>query len=672
MFQTQIYMSRYLLQAVCIGIMLVNFISISSAQVNSLAYQQRQSDLIDSALINNFTDDAIVFQAYRGIPVDTNVLNNWIDQVPTRSTLDFLIVKMVRILYLSNGEYDNKIYSALDTLPFWMNKGDTLYGYWSENHMIQWMSSDWLLHEKFNKPIDPALYDRLEHYLDLKLQYGFYEFFSTTYAPYSFGGIINLADFAQDPIIKSKATAVAQKLISELLMVTTEEGTFFPAAGRNYYGSYDKAYGHNVQSIIYLTTGLGRQLTRAQHGSSFLATSDLYIEDAAATYTTQLDTLYSIGHSLDSGFVLNSTQTPIDKIVFQWSSGAYFMPEVAKASANIVIDSMLWNHVDFEPFVQLKGLSADQIEDISEVLSPVSKSTLICGQDVHIFKNNSVSLASIQNFHPGKAGFQQFPCVANIGQNAIMTASGETAVPWRGRKSNHSNEHMPYVEQNSNVALLMYWPENGNIILESMDVSLLVEDNDMDEIVEDSLWIMFRQDNNYVAYRRSCADLDNDGAYTCPTDPVQSWAVVVGDSTMYNSFANFQTLISNAEFEESFTHNAIDQKTEYYASVTFDNITIDHTWKRDSVLVGIDDVAINEADVTLFPNPAQNSFTVILDAKLGDVEIQVMDITGRNTYNTSAVNTTAVQIDMNNWTDGMYLVRIQHSNGSITKKLLKN
>lgn len=667
-------MLRHLLQALSIAFLVLFFFSNASAQTNSIAYEQRREALIDSALLpSNFNENAIVFQAYRGIPIDTNVLNNWISQVPTRSTLDFLIVKMVRILYLTNGEYDNKIFSALDTLPFWMNKGDTLYGYWSENHMIQWMSSDWLLHEKFNFPVDADLHNRLEHYLDLKLQYGFYEFFSTTYAPYTFGGIMNLADFAQDPVIKTKATAVAKKLISELLMVTNEQGTFFPAAGRNYYGSYDKAYGHNVQSIIYLVSGLGRQLTKAQHGSVFMATSDLYIEDAAATYTTQLDTLYSIGHSLDSGFVINSTQSPIDKIVFQWSSGAYFMPEVAKASASVIIDSMLWKHVDFEPFVLLDGLTADQIEDISEVLSPVSKSTLICGQDVHIFKNNSVTLASIQNFHPGKAGFQQFPCVADIGRNAIMTASGQTGNLWRGRKSNHANEHLPYVEQSSNVALLMYWPENGNIILESMDVSLLFEDADMDEIVEDSLWIMLRQDNNYVAYRRSCATLDNDGAYTCPTDPVQSWAVVVGDSSMYNSFTNFQTLISNAEFEESFTYNTTDEKIEYYASVTFDNITIDHTWKRDSITVGIDDVMIDDANVNIYPNPAQSSFTVALDAQLGDVQIHVTDITGRNIYSTSAVNTTAVvPVDMTNWTDGMYLVRIQHSNGTITKKLLKN
>lgn len=664
-------MPRLLLQAFCAAFLLLNVYS-SSAQVNSAAYQQRQSDLIDSALTaSNFTSDAMVFQVYRGVPIDTSALNGWIAQIPTRSTMDFDVVKMVRMLFLSNGEYDNWIYSSIDTLPFWVNKYDTLYGYWSENHMIQWMSSEWLLHEKFNRPTSPDLEQRVNHYLDLKLEYGFYEFFSSTYMPYSFGGIMNLADFAQDPTIKAKAELVAKRLMSDLLMVTNDQGIFFPAAGRNYYSKYIRPYGETHQSIIYLLTGLGNQVVKAQHASAFLATSDLYIEDVVANMSTEVDTLYSLGHPIDSSLSIHAGYRDVDRLMFQWSFGGYFPPEFALESAQLITDSVMWGHVDFQPFQLFRSFSPAQIQNLAEGLENVSSSTLICEQDLRIFKKRSVTLASIQDFHAGNAGFQQFPCVANIGRSAILTASGEFVVPWRDRNSNNANEHLPYVEQLHNVALLMYWPANGNIILKDPQVALHFEPGDMDEVVEDSLWLIARQDNNYVAVRRSCTTM-NTGYYVCPTEPVQSWAIVVGDSIMYGSFSNFQSLVGSAQLNESFEYNETDEKFEYYASLSFDTISIDHLWERDSVTVGINDVALDENAVKLYPNPAYQQFTVELDPQLADAVVQVMDITGREVYRADLRNSNHIQVDMADWNSGMYLVQIQHSNGTITKKLLKH
>jgi len=76
------------------------------------------------------------------------------------------------------------------------------------------MSSAWLLHEKFNWNIsDPTLHKRLLHFLTLKVNYGFYEFFSPTYFPYLLSGLLNLADFSKDEHIKSLAEQAAQRLI---------------------------------------------------------------------------------------------------------------------------------------------------------------------------------------------------------------------------------------------------------------------------------------------------------------------------------------------------------------------------------------------------------------------------------------------------------------------------
>jgi hypothetical protein len=122
----------------------------------------------------------------------------------------------MRVLCLSNGLYSDSLLPHMLSVPYWVNYGDTLRGYWSENHMIMWMSTDWLLHERFGKPIDNRLRTRLVHYLHLKNDYGFYEFFSPVYAPYCLSGLLNLADFAQDAEIKSLAQSAAQRLLREL------------------------------------------------------------------------------------------------------------------------------------------------------------------------------------------------------------------------------------------------------------------------------------------------------------------------------------------------------------------------------------------------------------------------------------------------------------------------
>src|SRR5690554_5890618 len=104
-------------------------------------YEQRKVAYIDTAL-NNFSSHAITLQAYKGLSIDQATLDTIYAKIGTKSTKDFDIVKLVRVLFLTNGSYDNQILNALENTPFWITKDEVLRGYWSENHMIMWMSSN--------------------------------------------------------------------------------------------------------------------------------------------------------------------------------------------------------------------------------------------------------------------------------------------------------------------------------------------------------------------------------------------------------------------------------------------------------------------------------------------------------------------------------------------------
>ena len=70
-----------------------------------------------------------------------------------------------------------------------------------------WMSSAYLLEESHNIDTnDPELVTRLTSYLKAKIEYGYYEFYSTLYLPYTLSGLLNLVDFCQDATIQDLAT----------------------------------------------------------------------------------------------------------------------------------------------------------------------------------------------------------------------------------------------------------------------------------------------------------------------------------------------------------------------------------------------------------------------------------------------------------------------------------
>jgi hypothetical protein len=648
-----------------------------SCVANNPVYEQRRTDYINHSLAN-FSRHTITIQAYMGVPVDSATLHQLVGDIRRTGTVDFDIVQLVRILCLSSGQYNSLILPALDSIPFWLTKGDTLHGYWSENHMIQWMSSDWLLHERYGKAVDANLDNRLRHYLHMKVDYGFYEFFSSVYSPYCLSGLLNLADFAQDVEIKTLATLASQRLLKEILMVTNDQGVFFPTAGRNYYGKYESAYDQNHNNLIFLLTGFGPAPTSASHAGGFLATSTLPVDSIITSWKSELDLTYHIGHSLDTSFVLNNGQSYLDRTIFQWSFGGYFDPRVAGTTAQLLTDSNLWKHVDFTPFAPFSQFDSITIVSLAQQLTAASKSTVICNEDAVIFKHKSITLSSVKDFWKGKLGYQQFPCVANLGTTAVFTASGQVKQNWDNRSATNANDNLPYVGQKHNVALLMYRPEYKSPILPSKnpEVALHFNATDFDEVKQDSMWLLGRQANQYVAVRRHCLDSIN-GVAACYMDKGQTWVIIVGDSAMYGSFNQFQTVVDQSTFQEKWFMDTVSEPNQYvyYAKINFDTTSVEYAWGVDTVTAtGIKQIAANDA-LNLYPNPTFDKLNLDLSAlKNQQATIEVTNMFGqvmfteKTTLNTS--NNKAIYVS--GWPSGIYTIAVETLENKYVKQFLKS
>ncbi|MFN8237148.1 MAG: T9SS type A sorting domain-containing protein [Chitinophagales bacterium] len=660
------------------GLLFFHSISFS----NPADYEARRLAYIDNAL-SSLNSDAITIQAYKGVAVDPTELTTILNNIATKSTVDFDIVKLIRVLEFTHGEYDSLILPVLCPIPFWLEKNETNREYWSENHMIMWMSSDWLLHEKYGKIIDSTLERRLRHYLQLKVQYGFYEFFSSTYAPYCLSGLLNLADFSQDAEIKDLAAQASRRLLKDLLMLTNDKGVFFPTAGRNYPGKYETAYGQNHNSLIYLLTGLGEIPGGASHSGGFLSTSSIEVSDVINSLTTTLNTVFTIGHTLQNGINnINNTMSAKDKVIFQWSSGDYFHPDVSKSTFQLLKDLNLWGHFEFADFRQYSFLPSDLAPAIAEIASPISKSSGIYNPTIAIFKNKSVTLSSLQDFWKGKLGYQQFPVMANAGTTAVFTLSGKPNIDWDNRPSHNANIHLPYVKQTDNIALVMYRPEKGLALFgykdDKLDVELHWQSNKFDEIRESGNWLLGRQGDGYVAVRRNCTGEIN-GVKACNNPDGQTWVFMVGNADMYGSFDHFQQLIEQSQYEEKWYFNLPTLQWVYYSKIVVDGKTIEYAWNGDifSGPTQTPTAVLNSSkevkSLTIFPNPATDAVTVALPLSLRSATLSVFDIKGAEIYSEKIIapppgNT--ITISTKDWTEGMYMLLLESQQDIYTQKLL--
>lgn len=116
-------------------------------------------------------------------------------------------------------------------------------------------------------------------------------------------------------------------------------------------------------------------------------------------------------------------------------------------------------------------------------------------------------------------------------------------------------------------------------------------------------------------------------------------------------------------------------KFEYTSGSESNSIYIDDV--NITGILGIDDNIIDEASVSLFPNPASQTTTLSYHLnKKGNTKIELIDVLGKkimeinNNAQTEGDYTVPISKQELNLLNGMYLIRISIDNQTITKKLI--
>lgn len=519
---------------------------------------------------------SMVIQAYEGGQIPLKTLNDAINNLNTSSKGDFRLAQLVRVLFLTDL-YDDIILPHLADLDYWLTHGEDQYVYWSENHMILWTSSAYLMKQREGWEMDEYMEKRLHHYLDLKLEYGFYEFFSTDYFRFTLGPLLNLADFAQDRQIRDKATRAAKRMLKEMLMIFNDRGAFYPAAGRNYNNHYTR---FEAKSLFWIITGKGPKRKRADYDGGYLATSSINLDDVAATYRSKVNTTLAQGHHQNENQSVHAGLPRHERTVFQWTSGAYFHPDTASDTAYTVDYYGLHDRKEFKDLAKAAWLPNSWMNAISKIGATFSRGSSISRATIDIFKNRNVVLTSLDNFYPGYKGYQQWPWAATIEDIAVWTQTGDIPSGWAKKSSVSQNSHLPKVQQEGNVALITYFPNiEIRVAGGSKRVTLHWPTERFDEHTERGKWLIARKQNSYIAVLRYGHEFNADGfPFSDQNAGRQMWAVVVGNQDMHGSYDNFINIIDNAGIKETYDFDWKKGRKVYFTRIDVDGKYIRNWW----------------------------------------------------------------------------------------------
>ncbi len=642
-------------------------------------FDDRRNEFINGAINGNSLEGAIL-KAYRDVPINQSVIDEALESVIEERHLDFKLIKLIRIMFLTEGEFDQQILTALEPIPFWLPDADNLREYWSENHMIMWMSANWLLHEKHDWEARPTLRQNVVHYLNLKNEYGFYEYFSPVYAQFTIAALMNLADFSEDEEIKAKATSAVQRLLSELLLFANDRGVYYPVAGRGYPGQYTGP--GKYKRSIYLLTGRGELSGGAGNASVSIATSSVDFSEVISSWKEEENFTLHLGHTIFEGKRINSELSREDKIIFQWSSGGYFHPATANDMIWQLGNYNMWDHRQFRAYKKFKWLPPNFGHLAANFTKSISKSSYIGEAEINIFKNKGIVLSSNSSLLKGHAGYQQWPWVATVETEPIWTKSGNVGEGSVGN-GRSNNTSLPYIDQNENVALIMYRPNWDLPIfgIDDFNIWLYYQTEKFDEVNEFDNWVVGKLDDSYVAVKKHCDGIIND-YMACDDQDGQTWAIVVGNEEMHQSFDNFNEIISEATYEERWYFKWQTFSWIYYGHINVDGKDIRHHWSGN-VLSGPSNIGgrsgrVDEsfqaetADINVFPNPAKDFINInISQYEKGIHTISIINMAGQNMYyDASNTRDSFISIPTLDWTNGVYTLIIENEDGSADFKRL--
>ena len=101
----------------------------------------------------------------------------------------------------------------------------------------------------------------------------------------------------------------------------------------------------------------------------------------------------------------------------------------------------------------------------------------------------------------------------------------------------------------------------------------------------------------------------------------------------------------------------------------YNSIPNEPIFAGQTIATGIDENTF-ASSINLFPNPANDHLTIALGSLSKNVKVTIADITGKIIYTATTDETDKIEVNTNEFAEGLYTVRIQTGEYIATKKIL--
>ncbi|MDD2345255.1 MAG: T9SS type A sorting domain-containing protein [Bacteroidales bacterium] len=151
-------------------------------------------------------------------------------------------------------------------------------------------------------------------------------------------------------------------------------------------------------------------------------------------------------------------------------------------------------------------------------------------------------------------------------------------------------------------------------------------------------------------------------------------------STTTGSQYSANTIVMKPGFvgEDGFTAIAINiHPTRGNTVITPVNFNCNSTLKSASIANDVDNYFTNDShlknNLSIYPNPSQGIFTVENSKSSVDIEsIEIYNSSGMKIYSNFDINSNVYQINLNNQSKGLFLLKVKNSNETVTKRIIIN
>jgi hypothetical protein len=528
----------------------------------------------------------------KGFPLNDSILKQSIDYVYSgKDCNDFTVGGLLKILYryksssLVTEDQRLKMEKCLLDFNYWWTENLTRNArcYWTENHEIIFHMDELLAGQLFR---DKTFVDgktgqeHMNHALNLitkwmewRVKFGFSEWLSHAYFEEDLMSLLNLYNFAEDPVIKAKAGLLTDVLMYEMAL-NSFHGTFGSTHGRTYAFLIKGGRSEPSASTIKLIFGMGIFNSSAAMGAVSLATSNYkcpsIIQDIAADYSGTLWNRERQSINIDDAPKYGLSYDDELTCDLYWSIQDYTHPSVIDLSQKVTDKYGVWTRADYD---QYRLLYQKQTEQYGKIIDTKLDPHALTEVNLETCRTPDYMLSCAQDYRPGSSGYQQHTWQATLGIDAVVFtnhpgSNDELSRPnyWAG------NGIMPRAAQYKNVVVCIYKipPENPlpflrgeqktdrNIAADSIVPSdklinfthAYFPKDAFDEVIEKGNWIFGRKENGYIAlYSQNPYQWKADRGREC--DLIASgtgniWICEMGSKVNWRDFSGFISAITSS------------------------------------------------------------------------------------------------------------------------------